>query len=145
MRSLLGKESRGKGGKDMNNDKYLNEMIAVWVGFREKFTSANRSEWWELSGYPFAKCPDFMNSETDCFRFIIPKLREKGYGLDITIGRVGAFVNVWSLDENHDGDATSLAAIGIDTNVSSAICMAVLELLKKEPVDGIRHSPSLDT
>jgi hypothetical protein len=121
----------------MTNNKYMNEMIAEWVGFRERFTSGNSSKWWELSGYPFIKYPEFMNSETDCFRFIIPKLREKGYGLDITVGRVGAFVNLWSLDKKHDGSVTPLTAIGVDTNVSSAICMAVFELMKKEPVDDI--------
>jgi hypothetical protein len=124
----------------MNNDRYINETIAEWVGFRERFTPGNSSNWWELNGYPFTKCPEFMNSETDCFRFIIPKLREKGYGLDVTVGVAGAFVNMWSLDENHDSGDTQLTPIGIDANVSSAICMAVLELMKKEWVDDITGS-----
>ena len=78
-----------------------------------------------------------MNSETDCFRFIIPKLREKGYGVDITVGRVGAFVNLWNLDEKHDDNLMNIMAIGIDTHVSAAMCMAVLELVRKEWVDGL--------
>lgn len=116
----------------MSNDKYMNETIAEWVGFRERFTSGNLSKWWELNGYPFAKCPEFMNSETDCFRFIIPKLREKNYGLDITVGKAGVFVNIWSLDEMHNASAIPLTAIGVDTNFCSAICMAVLELIRTE-------------
>ena len=122
----------------MVSDKYANEMIAEWVGFKERFTSGNLSCWWELDGYPFAKCPDFINSETDCFRFIIPKLREEGYGVDITVGRVGAFVNIWSLDEKHeDNSLMNTMPIGIGVRVSSAMCMAVLELMRKEWVDGI--------
>ena len=121
----------------MVNDKYTNEIIAEWVGFKERFTSGNLSYWWELDGYPFAKCPDFMSSETDCFRFIIPKLREKGYGANITVGRVAAFVNLWHLDEKYDDNLMNTMAIGIDTHVSAAMCMAVLELMRKECVDGI--------
>ena len=121
----------------MSSDKYMNETIAEWVGFRERFTTGNLSYWWELGGYPFAKCPDFMNSETDCFRFIIPKLREKGCGVDITVGRAGVFANIWDLDEKHDDNSTPVMAIGVDTNVSNAICMAVLELIKTEWVDDI--------
>ena len=113
----------------MSSDQYMNETIAEWVGFEERFTSGNLSYWWELGGYPFAKCPDFMNSETDCFRFIIPKLREKGYGVDITVGRAGAFANIWDLDQKHDANSMPVMAIGVDTNVSSAICMAAFELI----------------
>lgn len=116
----------------MNNDKYMNEMIAEWVGFRERSTSGNLSYWWELSGYPFAECPSFIDSETDCFRFIIPKLREKGYGVDITVGRVGAFANIWNFDEKQDDNLRPAVAIGVDTNVSTAMCMAVLELMRRE-------------
>lgn len=121
----------------MVNENCTNEMIAEWVGFKQRFTSGDLSYWWELDGYPLAKCPDFMNSETDCFRFIIPKLREKGYGVDITVGRVGAFVNLWHLDEKHDDNLMTTMAIGIDTYVSAAMCMAVLELVRKEWVDGL--------
>lgn len=121
----------------MVNENCTNEMIAEWVGFKQRFTSGNLSDWWELDGYPLAKYPDFMNSETDCFKFIIPKLREKGYGVDITVGRVGAFVNLWHLDEKHDDNLANTMAIGIDTHVSAAMCMAVFELMKKEWVDDI--------
>ena len=116
----------------MSSDKYMNETIAEWVGFRERCTTGNLSYWWEFGGYPFAKCPDFMNSETDCFRFIIPKLREKGYGVDITVGRAGAFANIWNIDEKHGDNPMPVMAIGVDTNVSNAICMAVFEFIKTE-------------
>jgi len=119
------------------NDKCTNEIIAEWIGFKERFTSGNLSYWWEIDGYPFAKCPDFMNSETHCFRFIVPRLREKGYGVDISIGRAGAFVNIWNLDEKHeDNSLGNTTAIGMNTHVSSAMCMAILELMGKEWVDG---------
>lgn len=121
----------------MSSDKYTNETIAEWVGFKERFTSDNLSFWWELGDYPFNKCPDFMNSETDCFRFIIPRLREKGYGLDITVGRAGAFANIWNLDEKQNDNPMPAMAIGVDTNVASAICMAVLELIKTEWADSL--------
>ena len=121
----------------MSTDKYMNETIAEWVGFRERFTSGNLSFWWELGEHPFNTCPDFMNSETDCFSFIIPKLREKGYGVDITVGRAGAFTNIWSLDEKRNDNPTPAMAIGVDTNVAGALCMAVLELIKTEWADSL--------
>ena len=121
----------------MGSDKYTNEMIAEWVGFKERFTPGNLSYWWELSSYPFAQCPDFISSEADCFRFIIPKLREEGYGIDISIGRVGVFVNIWDLDKKHDDNLMNGMGIGVDTNVANALCMAVLEIIKKEPADNI--------
>jgi len=118
-------------------DKYTNEIIAEWVGFKERFTSGNLSSWWEFDGYPLAKCPDFMNSESDCFKFIIPKLRDKGYGIDISVGRAGAFANIWNIDEKQGDNSMHTTALGVDVRVSSAICMAVLELVTKEWVDGI--------
>lgn len=127
----------------MVNEKDKNEMIAEWVGFKERYTSGKLSYWWEFNGYPFTKCPDFMNSETACFRFIIPALREKGYGIDITMGRAGAFVNIWNLHEKQEDDSMNTTAIGINTHVSSAICMAVLELMRTEQLDcisGLWHS-----
>ena len=116
----------------MLNDACTNEVIAEWIGFKQRFTSCNLSDWWELEGYPQAKCPDFANSETDCFRFIIPKLREMGYGVDITVGRVGTFINLWKFDEKHDNGLDNTTAIGIGTSVSAAICMAVLGLTKND-------------
>ena len=121
----------------MVNEKSTNEMIAEWVGFKQRFTPGNLSYWWELDGYPLAKCPDFMNSETDCFRFIIPKLRDKGYGVDITVGRVGAFVNLWHLHQEQNDNLMNTMAIGVDTQVSAAICMSIRELMRNEWVDGI--------
>lgn len=116
----------------MFNDACTNEVIAEWVGFKQRFTSGNLSDWWELEGYPLAKCPDFTNSETDCFKYIIPKLREMGYGVDITVGRVGTFVNLWKSSGNHDDSLDNTTAIGTGTHVSAAICMAVLELTKND-------------
>lgn len=116
----------------MLNDACTNEVIAEWIGFKQKFTSNNLSDWWELDGYPLAKCPNFTNSETDCFKFVIPKLREMGYGVDITVGRVGTFVNIWKSNNEHNDSLTNTPAIGISTSVSAAICMAVLELKKND-------------
>lgn len=121
----------------MVNEKCKNEMIAEWIGFEERYTSGKLSYWWEFNGYPFTKCPDFMNSETACFRFIIPELREKGYGIAITVGRVGTFVDIWNLHEKQEDNSMNTTAIGIDTHISSAICMAVLELMRTERLDRI--------
>ena len=118
----------------MSNEKCKNEMIAEWVGFKERFTPGDLSNWWEFDGYPYAQCPDFMNSETDCFQWIVPRLRERGCGVDITVGRTGAFINLWDLDER-DGDSKPAMAIGVDTNVATALCVAVLELMRTEWAD----------
>lgn len=120
-----------------NKEQMMNEVLAEWVGFKERSTPGHQSTWWEFNGYPYDKCPDFMNSETDCFRWIIPWLREKGYGLDITVGRCGVFANLWSLDERGSSDTESQVAFGIDTSVCAAICSAVFTLQRAELAGGV--------
>lgn len=118
----------------MINNECINEVIAEWIGFEEKYTANNRSGWWEYEGYPYAGCPNFMHSETDCFKWIVPKLTGEGYGLDITVSGTGTFASLWKLDRSGD-DLTSATAIGMNSSVATAICMAVIEYLKIEWVN----------
>jgi hypothetical protein len=123
-----------------SKEQIVNEVIAEWVGFRERLTPGQQSSWWEYDGYPYAQCPDFMNSETACFSWIAPALQKKGYGVDITIGKCGAFVNLFELEERSeesDEDSAPAVALGIDTSVSAALCTAVLSLIKIERAGGV--------
>jgi len=115
-----------------SKEQMVNEVLAEWVGFKERSTPGHNSTWWEMDGYPYAGCPDFMNSETDCFKWLVPMLREKGHGLDITVGRSGAFVNLFDLDEEGGDDSPPVLALGIDASVAAAICSAVLALIRIE-------------
>ena len=115
----------------MINAEYINEYIAEWIGFKEKYTTNNRASWWEYNGYPYASCPDFMHSETNCFKWIIPKLTKEGYGLDLTVSETGTFASLWELDRSHES-VKSATAIGMNSSVATSICMAVLEYLKIE-------------
>ena len=128
-------------GEKMNNkEQIVNEVIAEWVGFKERLTPGTQSSWWEYNGYPYAQCPDFMNSETACFSWIVPVLQKRGYGVDITIGKCGAFINLFELEERHEDnneDTVPAVALGIDTSVSAALCTAVLSMIKKERAGGI--------
>ena len=128
-------------GRNVNSkEQIINEVIAEWVGFKERLTPGTQSSWWEYDGYPYAQCPDFMNSETDCFSWIAPALQKKGYGVDITVGKCGAFVNLFELEEQHEEsneDLTPAVALGIDTSVSAALCTAVLSLMKVERAGGV--------
>ena len=123
-----------------SKEQIINEVIAEWVGFKERLTPGTQSSWWEYGGYPYAQCPDFMNSETDCFSWIVPALQRKGYGVDITVGKYGAFINLFELEERHEEyeeDSTPATALGIDTSVSAALCTAVLSLIKIERAGGV--------
>ena len=123
-----------------NKEQIVNEVIAEWVGFKERLTPGTQSSWWEYNGYPYAQCPDFMNSETDCFSWIVPTLQKRGYGVDITVGKSGAFVNLFGLEEKNEEDREDSApatALGIDTRVSAALCTAVLSLIKIERAGGV--------
>ena len=123
-----------------SKEQIVNEVIAEWVGFKERLTPGTQSSWWEYDGYPYAQCPDFMNSETDCFTWIVPALQKRGYGVDITIGKCGAFINLFELEEiqpEPEEDLVPTAALGIDTSVSAALCTAVLSLIKIERAGGV--------
>jgi len=81
-----------------------------------------------------------VNSETDCFSWVVPTLQKRGYGVDITIGRCGAFINLFELEEKHEeheDDSVPATALGIDTSVSAALCTAVLSLMKLERAGGV--------
>ena len=127
--------------KKMNSrERIVNEVIAEWVGFKERLTPGTQSSWWEYDSYPYAQCPDFMNSETDCFRWIVPALQQKGYGVDITIGKCGAFINLYELEEKRktcEEKSVPATALGIDASVSAALCTAVLSLIKLERAGGV--------
>jgi len=123
-----------------NKEQIINEVIAEWVGFKERLTPGTQSSWWEYNGYPYAHCPDFMNSETECFSWIVPALQKRGYGVDITIGKCGAFINLFELEEkpeDSEEEAVPATALGIDTSVSAALCTAVLSLIKLERAGGV--------
>jgi hypothetical protein len=125
-----------------SKEQIVNEVIAEWVGFKERLTPGTQSSWWEYDGYPYAQCPDFMNSETACFSWIVPALQKRGYGVDITIGKCGAFINLFGLEERHgenNDDASPAVALGIDTSVSAALCTAVLSMIKTERAGGPRR------
>ncbi len=121
-----------------HKEQIVNEVIAEWVGFKERLTPGTQSSWWEYDSYPYAHCPDFMNSETECFNWIVPALQKRGYGVDITIGKCGAFINLFELEgKNEDSEESApTTALGIDTSVSAALCTAVLSLIKLERAGG---------
>ena len=60
--------------------------------------------------------------------------------MDITVGKCGAFINLFELEEQHEEyeeDSTPATALGIDTSVSAALCTAVLSLIKIERAGGV--------
>jgi len=120
-----------------HREQLINEVLAEWLGFKERSTPGQSSSWWEFNGYPYSNCPDFMNSETDCFKWIVPWLREKGYGLDITVGRCGVFANLWNLDNTSAESSIPVVAYGIDTSLCAAICSAVRTLKRAELAGGV--------
>ena len=84
-----------------------------------------------------------MNSETACFSWVVPALQKRGYGVDITVGKCGAFVNLFALEEKQEEsteDSAPAVALGIDTSVSAALCTAVLSLIKIERAGGVSRA-----
>lgn len=112
-------------GEAMTTEQKLNEKIAKWLGWEHEF-----NYWYEYDKDNYKRrrpIPCFCSSLDMCFKYIAPKLAEKG--IVIT---VGSFEHSGYYAVAYYFDKSEPELIGDDKSASMALCRAVEKVIDGE-------------
>jgi len=119
----------------MDKDK-LNKKLLEFAGFRhpaqKECGDLTPEDWWRFpTSHIMPDSPDFPNDLNACFKWLVPKLQEGGYGFTLcdSQGKPPYFFELYSYQtmfpEAHAGDAEA-------ETPSLALCLAIEKLIDSE-------------
>jgi hypothetical protein len=121
------------------------EELAKWAGFRDAYELDGRNGWLSPEGLHILPhdLPDFPTDLNACFKYIVPKLQSIGWMARVqwsplfdndTGKRLSdwtGYAHIYNIDRNKPLSRTA-DYYAIDKESATALCLAVLKLIKEE-------------